>query len=352
MFTSLLTYSGIVTKTKAMEAHLIDEADYENISNLNSVTDFINFLKGQPAYKALFANYDERLLHRNEIEQIITNALYLDYARIFQFANIRQRAFMRLIFFRYEINILKSCLQNIFSTDKTYNLSVFEPFFKKHSSLDMACLCAAGTIEEFTGCLAKTRYYDLFRRIQQNSSASLYDYETQLDIYYFTCAWKERKHIKKSRDQQAFIDILGKEIDFLNILWIYRSKKYYDANPSSIYNSIIPIHYKLTADQLMNLVEAGSIEEMVSVLAGTYYKYEDLADQSLADHREEFPVETLYKKSVSRLYRSNMKKYPYSMCTIHHYLFIKELEIDRLTTALECIRYGLDSAEALDYILK
>lgn len=347
MFTNLLAYSGIVTKTKAMEARLINEADYENISNLNSVTDFINFLKNQPAYKALFANYDERLLHRNEIEQIITNALYLDYARIFQFANIKQRASMRLIFFRYEINILKSCLQNIFTTDKSYNLSVFEPFFNHHSDLDILSLGAAHTIDEFIGNLKGTRYFDLLHKIQQNSGATLYDFETQLDIYYYTIAWKERKRIKKTKEQKAFTDILGKEIDFLNILWIYRSKKYYDASPSSIYNSIIPIHYKLTADQLMNLVEAGSTDEMLSILAGTYYKYEDLTD-----YHGNFPVETLYRENVYRLYRSSMKKYPYSMCTVHYFLFIKELEIDRLTTALECIRYGLEPSEALNYILK
>ena len=349
MLIDLLTYSGIVTKTKAMEARLITTKDYEDLSNLTSVTDFINFLKTQPAYQSLFANCDERLLHRNEIEHILTNSLYLEYAKLFRFANIKQRKALEPIFFRYEVNILKACLQNVFSNEGAtrYDLSVFEPFFAKHSELNIHNLSASLSLDEFINHLKGTRYYDFFHKIQQNPDATLYDYEVQLDIYYFMSVWKNKKQYSKSNDLSALTDIIGKKIDYLNIMWIYRYKKYYDVDSSHIYSYIIPIHYKLSSNQLMSLIEAGSLEELVTLLGTTYYHAEDVDVKS-----EHFSVENLYQENLITLYRSNRQKYPVSMCTIFNFLFMKELEIDRLTTALECIRYDLDSSYALKYILK
>ena len=40
----LLEYSGLVTKTKAMRARLLDADDYASISEYETVTDFIAFL--------------------------------------------------------------------------------------------------------------------------------------------------------------------------------------------------------------------------------------------------------------------------------------------------------------------
>ncbi|MFA9463471.1 MAG: V-type ATPase subunit [Velocimicrobium sp.] len=347
MFIDLLTYSGIVTKTKAMEARLISTKNYEELSNLTSVTDFINFLKIQPAYQNLFANSDERLLHRNEIEHILMNSLYIEYAKLFRFADLEQRKALDLLFFRYEVNILKACLQNVFTNEDTYDLSVFEPFFEKHSDVDIHTLSSASSVDEFISHLKGTKYYEFFQKIQKASDATLYDFEVQLDIFYFTSVWKRKKQYSKSNDLKAFSDIIGKKIDFLNIMWIYRSKKYYHVDAAHIYSYIIPIHYKLSSSQLKSLIEAGSLEEFVTILGTTHYQANDIDVKN-----EQFSVENLYKEHLIKLYHSNRVKYPISMCTIFDFLYKKELEIDRLTTALECIRYGLDSSLTLKYILK
>lgn len=344
---NLLTYSGIVTKTKAMGAQLISRKDYEDIANLTSVTDFINFLKTKPAYQELFASLDERLLHRNEIEHVLTSSLYHEYSKLFRFANTRQRKAFEPLYFRYEVNILKRCLRNVFTKDNRYDLSVFESFFLKHSGLSVHELSNSSSMEEFVNHLKGTRYYQFLHTIQQRGDASLYEYEVQLDIFYFLSLWKNKKKYSKSRDLKVFVDIIGQQIDYLNILWIYRSKKYYAVDTSHIYSSIIPIRYNLSAQQISSMVEAPSLEEFVLALEKTHYSSGDVDTSS-----PNFSVENLLYNSLYRLYRSNQQKDPVSMCTIFNYLFLKELEIDRLTTALECVRYGLDSSYALNYILK
>jgi V/A-type H+-transporting ATPase subunit C len=45
-----------------------------------------------------------------------------------------------------------------------------------------------------------------------------------------------------------------------------------------------------------------------------------------------------------------MRKYPNSMAPVDYYLYLKEMEIDKLTTVLECIRYKLEPTDTLKYV--
>ena len=42
---NLLTYSGIVTKIRAMEARLLREENFVEIANLHSVPEVVNYLR-------------------------------------------------------------------------------------------------------------------------------------------------------------------------------------------------------------------------------------------------------------------------------------------------------------------
>lgn len=346
MINNLLAYSGIVTKTKAMGKWLITLEDYEKISNLPTVADFVVFLKNQSGYKELFANCDEHSLHRNQVEHMLINSLYLDYSKLFRFANDNQRNLLNFLFFRYEVNILKSCLQQVFDSNSTYDLASFEPFFAKHSDLNLKQLSEAKNLDEFILNLKGTEYFALFQKISKVDAVStLYDYETQLDIYYYTKVWKLCKNQLKGTEQKAMKDTIGKQIDLLNMMWIYRSKKYYNVESAKIYSSIIPICYKLTHKDLHRMVEASSIEEFLAILKASPYvpKGMDLHQTS---------IEFIYRQILNKAYNDNRHRNPTSMSTLFYYLHLKEQEINRLTIALECIRYSLNPSETLKYILE
>ena len=135
----------------------------------------------------------------------------------------------------------------------------------------------------------------------------------------------------------------GTNMDLLNIQWIYRAKKYYHMLPPDIYSLTIPNHYRLRIDEFKALVEAPTLEEFEHLLEGTYYarKY------NIHDSKT---IEQMYKECLMHLYLSDRRSNPYSIATITTYLFLKEEEIYKLTTALECIRYGLSSRETLGYL--
>ena len=75
---NLLTYSGIVTKIRAMEARLLREENFVEIANLHSVPEVVNYLRDNSSYAFVLGDLDESQLHRGDIEKILSGQLYYD----------------------------------------------------------------------------------------------------------------------------------------------------------------------------------------------------------------------------------------------------------------------------------
>ncbi len=340
----LLTYSGIIAKVHALEGHLLVQEDYEKIASLESTSDFITFLKNKRGYQKVFQNYDESTLHRVKIEQLLSIAPILDLERLYQFATVEQRPILSLLLVRYEVRTVKALLELVYSKEMPSNFYSFDPFFAAHSHIPVEALAASKTMDEFIQNLQGTRYYDLFLRLQATGHTTLRDYAVQLDIFYFTYVWKTKDRILKGTNKKIITELYGVQADLLNLLWIYRSKQFFDMDPTEILTTILPIHYHLKKDELKVLIEAISAEEFMKLAQNTYYGKGHLSLATL-------DMETFYKKNSLLVYKRLSSTYSISMAPVLRFLYEKEQELDRLTTALECIRYHLEPNELLKYLM-
>lgn len=340
---NLLKFSGIVTKIRAMQSKLLSPEDFESISNLKNVTEVVLYLKQTPSYGKLFRNIDENTLHRGDIEKVLIQSLYDDYSRIYLFSGLEIRNFLKMYLKRYEVDLINYCSRIVFNHyQEPFDLSHKKDFFNKYSQISIEKLMTARTMEELVDTLQGTEYYAPLRQLQEHSKPTLFDYDLALDLYYFSAIWKEKKKVLKKNDLEVFTRDSGTKIDLLNLQWIYRAKKYYHMEPAAIYSLIIPIHYHLRKDLLKELVESSSLEEFLTCMEKTHYARKYQFDNS-------HTIEKLYADCLNHLYRTDRRHSPYSISAINTYLFLKEEEIKRLTTTLECIRYGLTPQETVEY---
>lgn len=342
---NLLAYSGTTTKIRAIRSRLFTENDYRELAAMPTVTEALAYIRKHPGYNELFMNADEAVLHRNEIEKTLHNAVYMDFQKIYRFATVYQRAFLDIYFKRYEVSILKRCIRMIFDKrDLGLDLSIFESFFHKHSGLDITRLAACTTIDELVANTKQSIFYDCLSRLSSLQAPTLWDYGMALDLFYFKKFWKEKDKLLKKDALKSVTDAYGTKMDLLNMEWIYRSKKFYHMSGPQIYAILIPIQYKLKKEEIQNLVEAPSMDEFDALLQKTYY----------GKHFQGYTVagiEPMYSKIRMKVQKTNAKRDPYSIATIISFLFEKEHEIDKIITALECVRYSIDPSETLDYIL-
>ena len=146
---SLISYSGISTKVKAMERFRIRPEQFEAMADLGSVPEAVQFLRSNPSYEKAFSKASEDELHRGKIEQLLNLSKYHDFAKLYRFANVGQRRFLDLYFMHYEIDILKTCLRNAAGNrESAQDLSGFKEFFDKHSDMDLVQLSQCRSIED------------------------------------------------------------------------------------------------------------------------------------------------------------------------------------------------------------
>ena len=277
---------------------------------------------------------------------VITNGNYDDYTRLYRFADMQQKDFLKIFMKRYEVDLVRYCLRIVFNhSNVPFDLNYKKPFFDKYSKIRIDQLVMAKNIDHLVDYLKNTEYYAPLSRIRQSGASTLADYELALDLYYFSMMWKKRKGNWDKKDKEMLTKELGAKIDLLNLQWIYRAKKYYHMLAPDIYTLLIPIQHKLSNQEFKDLVEAPSVEEFKRRLNETYYgkKYE---------FGEQVQIESIVNECVEHILTIAYRNHPYSLASIQQYLFLKEEEIYKITTALECIRYGLSQRETLQYLVQ
>lgn len=341
---SLLTYSGITTKVRAMQSHLICDRQFREMANLEDVRSAAEYLQKQPAYIHIFSNLEDYQLHRGYLEQLLTLSKYRDFTKLYHFSNLPQRKFLDFYFMHYEISIIKKCLRSVMSHQHAdLDLSMFEAFFKKHSRIDFIQLAQADNLPELLNVLEGSPYYSLFIKpgdVVPTQLPTMFDYEMLLDLYYFKTIWKLKNKCMSKKEREILKQCFGCRLDLLNIQWIYRSKKYYSLSSADIYALLIPIQHRLKSNQIQAMAEANNLNDFFSALNCTYY-----GNLSQSELQEPPNVEALYEQILSRLYQAASRKNPYSVAVLDSYLYFKELELQKLITTIEGIRYGLKASD-------
>lgn len=341
---NLLKYSGIVTKIRAMEAKLLTPEQFADIANLRSVPDIADYLRKNTAYAEVLDTLTEDQIHRGNIEKVLVQSLYHDYTKIYRFCGPKQRKFLKLYLKRYEVDLINYCLRIVINHyQEPFDLNHKKPFFDKYSQISIEKLITSRTTDQLVENLKDTEYYEPLKKLKDSQHATLFDYDLALNLYYFTAMWKERKKFLKKKELELFTRDCGSKIDLLNMQWIYRSKKHFHLKEADIYSLLIPIHYRVSVEQVKAMVEASDVDEFFTLFQKTSYARH-------YDFGQELTMEQMYEDCLYHLYTADRRQNPYSIASINMYLFLKEEELRKLTTAMECIRYGLNPGETLGYV--
>lgn len=339
----LLSYSGLVTKTKAMHSRILSHEQLEALSECSNVEEIIGFLREYEGYAAIYQSHEE-IVHRAQVEAVIDDSLYSDYGKLYRFANMTQRQGLQIIFLRYEISVLKECLEYVYRGTRGKNLAYLNLFFAQHAGFDTRAITEADNLNSFIQALAGSRYEELFRRLMEMSTLDYADVAVALDVAYYRMAWKMMEKISDVNTKKILMQILGTEIDWQNIMWIYRSKRFFNRTKADIYADMIPITYRLKKEEVKAMLEAESVDEFVKLVSKTAYFTGKDAVVNLGD-------EVTFQRIMQKTYKQVCRKYPMSLAPSLCYLYEKENEIDRLTTILEGVRYRVPAKEIQKLVL-
>ncbi|WP_027108564.1 V-type ATPase subunit [Lacticigenium naphthae] len=328
-------YIAIVTKIRGMEGKLLSKSSFVDMTYLNSSIEVVSFLKKQPEYRHLFEDIPKTKMYRSHLEALLNASIYESMNKLYHFANFKQREFLKIYGITYEVSVLKKFLRKAFDIDEIYEeiSDEYLGHLKKHSNLDFEALRAASSLNEYREVLKGSRYYKAIESLESLQSPRLFDYETALDTFAFQQIWKSKNQLLNKKEQKIFEKLYGTKFDLLNIMFIYRYKKFYNLPPEQIITLIIPIQHKLRENELTKLIHAKDLDEFWKIVNDTKYsKYMENIENGVE-------LEILSDNLLKQIIEQQRKKDPYSVISLYSYLTKKEEEVDKLTTVIEAIHY-------------
>ena len=220
-------------------------------------------------------------------------------------------------------------------------VSVVSEEFFSISSLNATRMRNASNMHSLLEALEGSRYYKVITSMySREKEPTLFEFETTLDIYYFTQA-KNNTRSSVGKTKEDVEHCIGTEADLMNLLWIFRAKQYYNMSRELIYSFLIPVHYKLSDKQLIEIVESDDVNAVYEAAAKTKYA-QVFEDESHKNH----------EKAVFRLLmRMFQKNGLYDLSAILTYSYAKELEIENISSVIEGVRYQVIPEKIMEYVV-
>ena len=145
----------------------------------------------------------------------------------------------------------------------------------------------------------------------------------------------------KAKGNQKLRDVIGTEIDILNLQWIYRAKKYFMYSDSETEEILIPEVYKLTPREIKELVKTDA-ERVYPKILETEYREVFKSEENIYLDCDRF----LYKKNL-RHFRESKFDFTMVIC----YFNLLGFEIKNIINIIESIRYKSNKEELQNIII-
>lgn len=332
MSISAIKYPSINAKLKGMYAKRLKNDDLQDLAKQNNLKSAVAILKNKSSsLKVLSEDAD-----REEIEKVLNGEIIYDIEKIVKYLDKNDTQIFNLLISKYEIRCIKRAIKLLYSKNE-YDENI--KIWTNTIFTDLKGLESIKSIDEFLKIINNTKYKKILKKyfVNKDTEYSIFEIENELDKMYLKSIYNStgnNKNLKK---------MIGAKIDFTNILWIYRMKKYYNFSEDKIEKSIIDINYALKKNQILSLVKAKNIEELNEILKKTVYS--NISTDDI------YELECNMKKYLHGLYIKNFKSNLLSINCIYSYLNLVELENKDIISIIEAVRYGIDKEKLLKKLI-
>lgn len=336
-------FAGINTKIRVLKSRLLKDEDYLNLMEMETVGEQVVYLRDNTVYHDLL----EDLVDLEDIQQVesqLYKYIIIQFEKIIKYFSNDYERFYRALMLRYEVEDLKVYLRAIGRQEEVASKIRFvkDNYYK----IDVDKILKSKNLDEFIENLKGTIYYDALKPYKnEQDDKILFHMEMNLDRLYFRTLKMTSDNLG-SVDRKLFEDILGENVDLLNIEWIYRGIKFYDLLPEELINYTLPY---------------GSVFGYKEIKEMCYSSKEKLIETVLNS-----PYALLFKeeKDIDLYMEINIKRYLYNKFTgifkkgkldlgiSLAYIHLLEFEIKDIISILESKKYEISLQDTIGYLVR
>ncbi len=335
-----LANGAISAKAKAMYGQRLKKSDYDELVRKRSVSEIASYLKNETSYGEALKDIHEMSVHRGQLEEILRRHVFMKLMKLLRFAGKKSHSFYNLHLHQVEIDHILSCVRALNTGQFMESIADMPLFLDRYTKVNFIKLAKATSYDELLDAVKKSMFYKILLdfRVEKGETIPYTKLEIVLQKAYYHHVFEIVEKSFKGKTKEGILHIYKTNVELSNIMKIYRYKKFFQAEPHEIKESLLDVRSRLSSSMLSQLVEATSAEEMLKLLEKSSYQlYVDEQDFVFIEYYGE-----QIKYHLARRYMNYSTAAPLVFCAFY---FLSQLEIENLFNIIEGVRYHVASEE-------
>lgn len=337
-----MAFYAVNTKIIAKKGRILNSRDWEKFLECDSVEQLANYLKNNMEIGKAFEDESLNDNLRVNLETVISRFRKIEIENLLHYFSGDYKEFFRTFLLEEEIKDLSLIIRKLSREESLEEIKDRFIHSKLYTTLDFEDLLTAKNVEQLLKKLKGTMYYNSLRNVTKNDALSReFHIEMKLYVAFYKMLFETAEKLDKE-DQKASKDIIGLQIDLLNIQWIYRALKYYKISPEEMFIYSLEGGKNIDYKRLKNLCYSKSIDEFIK-LANMYLKYDLFKDLNDA----EIDINVVIDSYMFNFLKS--KSY-HNIGAAISFIFLLDIIINDLTSITEGIQYQVPKEKLKEYL--
>ncbi|WP_373484513.1 V-type ATPase subunit [Acetobacterium sp.] len=340
-------HACISTKALAMRARKIQESDYLELIKAKDLKEVFLYLRDYTYFGDFLRKMDPENLHRTDIEAHLNDLKVQETEKLMHYLSGVEKNFFQVLLVRMEVESLRILIRGIARNDELEQLKGLMVYSEKYTKVPFGRLFRAKDWDEFKKLLIDTDYYRILEIYKDIKGAQdLVMVEKNLDRYYYDLL-KNRLVKLDKKSNRDLIDLERRNFDLLNLIWIYRGKKFYSLSREELIAYSLRGGLELNEKRLLSLVNAKNLVEIKAQLVNSDYAFlfnhTKTIDLFMERRRERY----LYYQYLNLFGKSDS-----GLGRVVGYVRLLDFEIEDITSIIESKRYRMGPEETKKYLIR
>lgn len=335
-----LNSPALSAKAKSMYGNRLKAEDYEELLHKRTVPEIAAYLKNETYYGTSMKDIYEHRIHRGELEELIRQNMYEKIEKLLKFSQLLNNKFYRMHIIKREIEVILLALRFIIP-DRLEDASMYDNMIKDipitlsdYFTFEMHSFSDIKHYDDILTILKNTPYYNLLLpfRVTGEDKLDFTGIERNLYSYYYEYVFSTVGKTFKGKQQKELNDIYKTQIELLNIIKIYRFKKFFKVTNEQIQKSMVTNHSRMSSSFIKELIELPTAEDVLKKLEQSkYHLYTDDKEYTYIEYYADKIKYNLAKRYIHFSISSPVVFTAYSI--------LMEIEVTNLINIIEAIRY-------------
>lgn len=310
--------------------------DYRDLLNLHSLPEIVAFLKDTDSYGELLRGLDPAFTHRGYLEVLLQRSPFIACLHFCKLEQMQKVPFFRFFLYDREIREIIKAIRLLPNAPQGY-ISAMDTWVAPYLGISLEAMARATDAKGLIEALQHTPYAQVLKKqLQPDGTLPFTESEIALRVCCLTRMKEDAKAAFKPAEVEKLHDIIGEQIDLINLINAYRMKSVFHADEETLRSMLLPIQGRLPARFCEELYTAPDTEHFIQALRNTRY---GRRLPELSDVPESVRMEHAFQTLRCKTARNALHFSDHAAVSLYALHVLMQTEVQNLITIIEGIRY-------------